>query len=233
MKTRLKLWLAAALGSLFIAQAQAQGPNLQYSIALQPLMDHRFSVGAIAAWGSTNWSMLTPYCQGDEACLAAMENSMPVEAADTGFVWGVKLGYQIVENFAVEAVFRRFHDSVVNFAKWNSYDNLPVGTPSTVHSSVYAYSLLGRFFAPMFGSRFYAFATAGPTVTHRKDMLTHRAHVNLSFGIGVGRVFWDRIQTEVAFFYSTGFDHSNMTPADSYMPFLLSLGIEVAYRFSL
>jgi hypothetical protein len=231
--TRLNLALAATLGSLFIAQAPAQEPALQHAKALQPMLDNRFSAGFIAAYGTTNWSMLSAYCQGDSSCLETMSASTPVGAKDDGFAWGLKLGYQIVENFGVEMMYQRFHDSEIHFGRWSFYDRLPANVPSTVHSSVYAYSLMAKFFAPMFGSRYYAYAEAGPTVTHRKDLLTHGAHINLSFGVGIGRVFWNRLQTELAIFYSTGFDHSTITPADTYMPFLLSVGAKIAYRFSL
>ncbi len=227
-----KQW-AALISSLFALAVQAEPTCKPHSEALQPLVDHRFSIGAVLGYGTTNWSMLSAYCQGDQTCLSTMSASTPVGAEDDGFAWGVKIGYQIVENFAVEAVYRRFHDSAIQFGEWSFYDVLPPDIPTTVSSSVYAYSLMGKFFAPMFGSQFYAYAEAGPTVTHRKDLLTHGAHVNLSFGIGLGTVFWERLQAEIELFYSTGFDHSTLTPAKSYMPFLLSLGFQVAYRFSL
>lgn len=220
-----KFWLAAVCGGLLFSQAGLA------SVALKPLMDHRFSVGALVGYGSTSWNMLSAYCKGDEECLDTMSASTPIGAEDKGLMWGVTLGYQIEENFAIRAIYRRFHSSIINFGAWSFYDKLPQETPCQISSSVYSYSLMGEFFAPMFGSPFFAFAELGPTVTHRKDLLTNRGHINLSFGMGFGRVLWKRFDARIAFFYSTGFDHSTTTPADSYTPFLLSLEFQLAYRF--
>jgi hypothetical protein len=194
-------------------------------------MRQRLSSGVLLAWGTTNWTLLSAYCQGDQTCLNTMSASAPIGAQDSGFVWGLKLGYQLEENFGIEATYRRFHETIINFGRWSFYDALPPDTPSQIASSVYAYSLMGKFFAPISSSHFYVYASAGPTVTHRKDILTDRSHVNLSFGLGLGRIFFDSLQAEIAFFYATGFDHSTITPAESYTPFLLSLGIELSYRF--
>ncbi len=220
-----KTLLAACVGSLIATSASA------ISKALQPLVAHRFSAGPLFGYGTTNWSMLSAYCQGDEDCLNTVSASAPVSAEDKGFLWGLHAGYQIVENFGVEAVYRRFHNSIINFGIYTFYDKLPPETPSQITSSVYAYSLMGKFYAPLFGSRFYAYAAIGPTVTHRNDILTERTHVNLSFGMGFGSVFWKQFQANVAFFYATGYDHPTTTPAESYTPFLLTVELELAYLF--
>ena len=216
-------WLAGLFLLLPIASVAAP--------ALKPLVDRPFSAGVLLGYGTTNWRMLDAYCQGDAACLMLLPYSTPVNSDDSGFAYGLQLGYQIEENFALELTYRRFANTRIYFAQYNSYKNLPHDKATSITSSVFAYSLMGKFYAPMGSSAYYAYASGGPSITHRYDALSRFSHVNFAFGMGLGRVLWERLRAEVDFFYSTGYDHATMTPAESYVPFLFSANLRLAYIF--
>jgi len=194
---------------------------------------HPLYVGALAGYGSTDWSELTAKCNGDMACEADLLSSVPRSAGDSGITAGVTIGYEIQPHFAFEASFIRFPDTKVVFdspINTNCYPQLN-NVNGTFTSHTYVFDVIGKFMVSILGTSIRGFADAGMAVTHRHDILNTFFHINPTFGVGLDYVFAEHWMVDGEFQYIAGYDKSTLTPADDYSPFLYSLHILIAYRF--
>ena len=192
---------------------------------------HPFYLGAAAAYGSTDWSMMTAKCTPDDWQCTMIGMSVPIAADDNGFVGGVFIGYEIKDFFAVEANYAHFPKATISFDPNNFYPDLLPDGVTEIGSNTDVFYILGKFMTQLSTTPFRAFASAGIDFTYRYDVLADTIRIAPTFGVGINYLATEHFMLEFAFQYIAGYDKSSVTPAVDYIPFLYSLGLKVAYRY--
>ncbi len=184
-----------------------------------------FYFGGMIGFGDTNWGgLVDPDAESDGS-----DVSTPVKATGTGVAWGVMGGFEFNRYFAIQGNYQHYPTSRIFLDSFNSY--LPTG--QIVESETKNYALVAKFMVPIFNSGFRLFSDVGPAYTLRNDELENMGHWAAQFGAGINYNITPRFLTEINFNYTTGFDESNTTPIDDYIPFLYSINFGLAYRFDI
>ena len=183
-----------------------------------------FYIGASTGWGSTNWSGLVDKNGFNDGS----DLSVPVEASDTGQVWGILGGVEVNQNFAIQGEYQHYPTAWVGFDDFNQYfpaaENMP--------SNTVAYNAIAKFMVPIYHTGIRAFSDLGPSYTYRTDSLAHVGHWGATFGGGFNYNLLPQLMVELNFNYTTGWDKSDTTPVLDYLPFLYSVNMALAYRFN-
>ena len=189
---------------------------------------HPFYVGVELGWGCTDWSQLV--AQGFSRMETdTLSTSTPIQAGDTGFVYGLMAGYEISTYFAMETNYMRFPNTSVRFDRFSVYASEHGVT--LMDSRTYIYNIVGKFMVPIAHTHWRGFANAGAALTHRGDPLVSAAHIVPTFGVGVNYVFHLRYFLEFAFQYYAGFGKATFRPALDYIPFLYTVHAKIGFRF--
>lgn len=217
-----RLYLAAGCLSLLSISTYAAQPTPQ-----KPVDTNSFYAGFLLGYGSTDWNQIACHnCVGTMNALAL--NGTPMSAEDTGFAWGLFVGYQPKPYFAIEGTFVRYKDAYITFSEFNLYP----GNLTDLTSQTHSYSLVMKFLVPLARPNVKAFADAGMVVVHRMDKLANVARVGGSFGVGVMADLSQRVLAEMGFQFSTGFGKSEVLPANDYVPFIYIIYGRLGYRIT-
>ncbi|KTC88763.1 outer membrane beta-barrel protein [Fluoribacter dumoffii] len=191
------------------------------------LPHHPFYVGAIAGFGSTTWQGLVPSEKNQNVALML---STPIDVEEGGSAWGVLAGYEFTRFFAIEANYMHFPEANVHFDSISlfsfDHDGLEVLTTKTE-----VVSLLGKLMVPIPHSHMKIFSGAGVAGVHRKDIVVDDWRPGPTFTVGVNYNFTEHITGEVAGNFTAGYGESQLSPADSYYPFLYSVAAHLIFRF--
>ncbi len=188
--------------------------------------------GIEGGYGNTDWHFLLPFCQGNPDCVSLLSASAPLDAKDSGLFEGIYVGYQLRPHLAVEMNAVRMPTTILDFAAWTYYSQLEPGTPTELHSRTYVVDWIVKFSTPLPHSNWNLFADVGVAATHRHDRLATITHINPTFGVGLNHIYKKRYQLELFAQYAAGFDHASVTPADSYVPFILMAGLKLGVFFN-
>lgn len=188
---------------------------------------HPLYVGLMGGYGSTTWQGLVPQTKNQNMALSM---STPVDVEEGGATWGVFAGYEFSPYFALEANYMRYADSTVYFNEMSIFTFEHHGKMELT-TKTDGISLLGKIMLLIPHSNFRVYSSAGATTLYRRDMLVDDWRVTPTFGVGVNYNFTDHLMGEVAGNYTAGFGESQLSPADSYFPFLYSITARIAYRF--
>lgn len=202
------------------AQPQPTSSGFWSSFDCLPPDPHPFYVGGILGYGNTNWSQMVSQD-------SASANSTPISAGGSGVMVGAFAGYELTSHFAVEANYMRFPSANIKFEPDNVY-----GIDSFT-SYTNEYGVMGKFMVPIGSSKFKAFSEVGPAYVQRDDILAKEGKIGAGFGLGVDYNINQRWMSELGFQYYTGFGASEFKPVYDYIPFLYTLNLRIAYRFSL
>lgn len=184
-------------------------------------------VGGLGGYGSTTWDGLVPNSNNKNA---AMSMSTPIEVHEGGSVWGALIGYEINQNFAVEANYIKYPNADVIFDEFSlfTFDNDGI---TQFTSKTEAYSLMGKIMMNLSSTRFKVYSSAGVARLHREDILINDWRFTPTFGVGITYPVSKHLMGELAGNYTAGFGESQLNPADTYYPFLYSVTARLAYRF--
>jgi hypothetical protein len=190
-------------------------------------VQHPFYFGAIAGFGSTTWDGLVP---SEENQNAALMLSTPIKVDEGGSVWGVMTGYEFTHYFAIEASYMRFADADVHFDPMSLFsffhDNAEVLSTQTE-----TLSLIGKLMVPIPHSKMKIFSGVGVAGVHRKDIIVNEWSPGPTFTMGVNYNFTSHIMGEIAGNFTAGYGESQLSPVDTYFPFLYSVAAHLIYRF--
>lgn len=190
-------------------------------------VNHPLYVGVIAGYGSTTWHGLIPTKKNQNVALLM---STPVDVQEGGATWGALLGYEFTPNFAVEANYMRYPDSTVYFTSLSlfSFDHDGKLSLTTKTDSL---SLMGKIMLPIPQTDFRIYSSAGVAALYRKDMIIDDWRASPTFGVGANYNFTEHLMGEISANYTAGFGESQLSPVETYYPFLYSITARLAYRF--
>lgn len=205
--------------------------------------DYKFYVGGGLGYGNTGWTELVDYNNDPLTDLSA-----PTSAQTGGLSYEGFIGYNVAENFAIEARYTQYPQATLGFAHLNLgelideliHENLPIPyIPVPNFYGVYrlptnlgAYGLVGKFFIPAFPKyHIKAFMTLGADYTVRQDQLGTVTSLSPTFGMGMDWRFSRRFKATAEFEYVTGNGASTANPVVQYVPFLYNFDIRLSYLF--
>lgn len=191
------------------------------------LIKHPFYVGVIGGYGSTTWHGLIPTKKNQNVALLM---STPIDVEEGGTTWGAMAGYEFTPYFAVEANYMRYPDSTVYFTPLSlfSFDHNGKLSLTTKTDSI---SLLGKIMLQIPTTDFRVYSSAGVAALYRKDLIINDWRASPTFGVGVNYNFTEHLMGELVGNYTAGFGESQLSPVDSFYPFLYSITARLAYRF--
>lgn len=186
-----------------------------------------FYIGIESGYGATTWEGLVPSEKNQNP---AMMLSTPKSVTEGGAVWGIFAGYEFLPYFAVEANYMRYPNAKLSFDEFSIYafDNDGYTELSTHTETV---SIMGKIMLVIPTTTIRAYSSAGVADTHRWDQMNDKWRVSPTFGLGFNYNITPHIMTELAGNYTAGYGESQLDPTFSYMPFLYSVALRLAYRF--
>jgi hypothetical protein len=191
------------------------------TVCLQTSLPHPAYVGVLLGYGNTNWQQMVSQD-------ASSSESTPTTAGGSGVAAGITLGYSFTRYFSLEGDFTHFPDADLKFTPYSVYRPLTETTSKTN-----AYALFGKFMLPLGNSKFSPFSEIGPGYVQRDDDLAQKGHFSGSFGVGLDYYMTPHWMAELGLQYYTGYGDSTLKPAYDYIPFLYTVNLRIAYRFSI
>lgn len=92
-------------------------------------------------------------------------------------------------------------------------------------------SLIGKLMVPIPHSEMKIFSGAGVAGVHRRDLVLNDWNPGPTFTVGVNYNFTEHIMGEIAGNFTAGYGESQLSPVDTYYPFLYSVAAHLIYRF--
>ena len=216
-----KLFVFVIVQSIFIS-AYSHQPSAEVNKGRHP-----FYVGGFGGFGSSTWYGLVPSRKNSNG---AIMMSTPTDAEEGGHVWGGVFGYEFIPYFAVEASYTQYADAIITFDQMSIFSFKHNGLHSFV-SHTDAVSFMGKamFFIP--NTLVRVFSSAGVADVHRRDMLLDQWKLSPTFGFGVNFHLTPSLMGEVGGNYTAGYGESQLNPTQTYIPFLYSMTLRLAYCF--
>ncbi|WP_298624251.1 outer membrane beta-barrel protein [uncultured Legionella sp.] len=188
---------------------------------------HSFYAGALGGFGSTTWKGLVPTKENQNMALIL---STPIEVTEGGGVWGLFTGYEFSPYFAIEASYIRYPEAKVFFDSMSLFSFNNDGKIE-LHTKTETVNLMGKIMLQIPNSKIRVYSSAGIADVHRDDFLINQWLISPTFGAGLNYRLTDHLMTELGANYTAGFGESQLEPTSSYIPFLYSVSIRVAYLF--
>lgn len=185
-----------------------------------------FYVGINGGFGSSTWQGLVPSQKNQNFAINA---SMPIKVQEGGLAIGVFTGYEFTRYFALEAGFRRYPSAKVTFDQISIFafdhdDRVRLNTDTE------AVSLMAKVMLTVPKTALRVYSSFGVAGVHRTDEMTKQLQVSPTFGAGLSINVTPRMMVDFGFNYTAGYGESQMEPANTYIPFLYSGSIGLAYR---
>jgi len=188
---------------------------------------HSLYAGGLGGFGSTTWNGLVPAKENQNMALVL---STPLQVREGGLVWGLFTGFEFSPYFAVEAGYTKYPEAKVYFDTMSlfSFNNNGLHVLNTQTETV---NLMGKIMLVIPNSKIRVFSSAGIAEVHRKDFLIDQWLLSPTFGVGFNFRLSDHLMSEIGGNYTAGFGDSQLEPTSSYIPFLYSASIRLAYIF--
>lgn len=193
----------------------------------QDLPEHPLYFGAIAGYGSTTWQGLVPTKENQNAALML---STPIDIEEGGSTWGLLAGYEFTRFFAIEINYVHFENANVHFDPMSLFSFYHNGL-ETLSTQTETVSLMGKLMVPIPHSKMKIYSGAGVAGVHRKDIVINDWSPGPNFGVGLNYDFTEHIMGEISGNFTAGHGESQLSPVDSYYPFLFSVAAHLIYRF--
>lgn len=193
--------------------------------ATDPIEQKPFYVGATGGFGSTTWKGLVPL----EDQNMALTISTPIRVTEGGRIWGVFAGYEFTPYFAIEANFRRYPNAEVVFDQYSLYafeHNEQISFKTNTDSM----GLMAKIMLAVPQTTLRIYSSFGITTVHRMDIVFDQYQVGPTFGAGFNINISPHFMVDIGFNYTAGYGESELSPANSFIPFLYSGAIGLAYR---
>ncbi|MBI2785205.1 MAG: outer membrane beta-barrel protein [Legionella longbeachae] len=193
----------------------------------QNIEQNPFYIGVIGGYGATTWQGLVPTQDHQNVALML---STPIKVDEGGATWGVLGGYEFTPFFAIEANYMHYAIANVHFDQISLFSFLHDGS-DTLSTHTESIGLMGKLLVPIPHSKMRIFSAAGAAGVHRKDIVVNNWRVGPSFGVGVNYSITERVMAELAGNFTAGYGESQLSPVDTYFPFLYSVAAHLIYRF--
>lgn len=190
-------------------------------------VQHPLYIGFIGGYGSTTWQGLVATEKNQNIALML---STPIDVEEGGASWGALIGYEFSPHFALEANYMRYPDSTIYFNEMSIFSFTHEGLLS-LSSQTDSLSILGKIMLLIPNSNFRIYSSAGAAGLYRHDIIVTDWRLSPTFGVGVNYNFTEHLMGELAGNYTAGFGESQLSPVDTYFPFLYSITAHIAYRF--
>jgi opacity protein-like surface antigen len=223
--------------SIFAAPKLVTETYKDAKLMLKQHVQHPFYIGFGIGVGSTDWSEITT-----EPGAAAQ--SAPLSAKSNAFTIQTYIGYQFSKHFTVESIYTHYPRTTVGFQTFEQNPGNPnIYGLKSLKTDTDSYSLIGKFLVPFGFSHVNVYADAGVTFVHRRDISfvadpdlganytkQNSIRAGASFGFGLATNLSERLFSEASFQYTTGYGKASLKPAESYIPFVYSLTLNLGYR---
>ncbi|MBA2657620.1 MAG: outer membrane beta-barrel protein [Tatlockia sp.] len=186
-----------------------------------------FYLGFLGGYGSTTWNGLVPNNLDQNLALSL---STPIKATEGGGVWGFIAGHEFIPALALELSYMNYPQAKLLFDETSlfsfDHDNLTI-----LETKTETVSLMAKIMLPISTTSFRVYSSAGAAGVHRKDMLLNDWRLSPTFGLGLNYQFTRHLMAELGGNYTAGYGESQLSPTESYFPFLYSITARLAYRF--
>lgn len=188
---------------------------------------HPFYTGIIGGYGSTTWDGLVPSLTNQNF---ALNISTPIQTIEGGAVWGVYGGYEFSPHFAFEGSYMRYKDATIIFDPESlfSFDHNDL---TSFTSRTETISAMAKFMLFVPKTKVRVYSSVGAARLHRKDILVNHWRFTPTFGLGFNYPITEHLLAELGGNYTAGFGESQLSPTNSYFPFLYSMAFRLAYCF--
>lgn len=193
----------------------------------KPVAYKPFYVGVSGGIGSTTWKGLVPSPKNLNEAISA---STPVDVEEGGPVYGVFAGYEFSPYFALEANYRHYQSATVNFVEL-SFFAIDHDDRINFNTRTESGSLMAKVMLDVPNSILRVYSSFGLALVHRSDEITKQLQKSPTFGLGLNLNVSPRVMVDLGVNYTAGYGESELEPCKSYIPFLLSGGVGLAYRF--
>ena len=198
---------------------------------------HPFSIHIGGGAGYSDWQPVVGKDYGNTGGTLVF-TAAPSKAGGFNGVINAGFGMEFSQHFSIHADYFYFAHTKVQFKGPTLYpeftpdqSSFPTQNPS-FKTSAQAGDLAMRFSINVLKHKMLdAYIGAGVGIVHRHDILSNNIRVGGNFSTGLTHAFNDRISTELAINYFTGYDASVKKPAIPYMPFLYSATLQLDYHF--
>lgn len=187
---------------------------------------HPAYVGFGTGYGSTTWGGLVPRKKNLNSALAM---STPIHSREGGIIYSFFAGYELSPYFAFESNFIQFPNATVTFAE-DSLFRFNTGKTVMI-SNTNMVNLIAKIMLIIPDTRVRVFSSIGVAAVHRDDFVYDHWHASPTFGTGFNTVVTPHILTEVGANFTAGSGEAQLSPSESYIPFLYSIMARIAYRF--
>ncbi len=186
-----------------------------------------FYIGFLGGYGSTTWEGLVPTKNNQNS---ALNLSTPIRVAEGGTVWGFLTGVEFMPAFAVELNYMNYPDAKILFDPMSlfSFEHDDLVTLVTKTETI---SLMAKVMLPIANTSFKIYSSAGAAGIHRRDIIINDWRLTPTFGVGLNYRLTKHLMAEIGGNYTTGYGESQLSPTDSFYPFLYSVTGRLAFRF--
>lgn len=174
-----------------------------------------FYVGASGGFGSTTWNGLVPIEENQNMALSI---STPIKVTEGGRIWGVFAGYEFTPYFAIEANFRRYPTAKVIFDQYSLYafeHNDQISFKTNTDSA----GLMAKIMLAVPKTTLRIYSSFGIATVHRMDIVFDQYQVAPTFGAGLNINISQHFMVDIGFNYTAGYGESELSPANSFIPF--------------
>jgi opacity protein-like surface antigen len=185
-----------------------------------------FYAGVNGGFGSTTWRGLVPSPENKNFAIGV---STPFKVKEGGGVWGVFTGYEFTPYFALEANYRHYPSAKVSFDEYSIFASDHDGR-ECFNTDTYAVALMAKVMLTVPKTTARIYSSLGLAGVHRADEITNQTQLSPSFGAGLIINVTPRFIVDFGFNYTAGYGESELNPSNSYIPFLYSGSIGIAYR---
>lgn len=184
-------------------------------------------VGAIGGFGSTTWQGLVPNEQHKNT---ALHLSTPIKVEEGGGIWGFVAGYEIVPAFALELYYLKYPKAGVLFDE-SSLFSLDHDDAVRLDTKTEALNLMGKIMLPIANTPFKIYSGVGAAWVHREDIIVKQWRLSPTFGVGLNYRLAKHAMIEIGGSYTAGYGESQLSPTDTFFPFLFEVSARLAFRF--
>lgn len=184
-------------------------------------------IGIMGGYGSTTWNGLVPAAVNQNE---AMSFSVPTSVQEGGGVWGLMGGFEFMPSLALEASYMHFPDAQVNFAPLSLF-SFTHNEQTQFTTRTETMSLVAKLMVVIPNTPLRIFSSVGGAGVHRDDILAEEWLLSPTFGFGLNYRMTRHIMAELAFNYTAGYGESQLSPTDTYLPFLYATTFRLAYFF--
>ncbi|OCH97411.1 outer membrane beta-barrel protein [Legionella jamestowniensis] len=182
-------------------------------------------IGAMGGYGSTTWEGLVPTRENQNMALSM---STPVKVREGGGVWGAFTGYEFARYFALELSYLDYPDAEVSFDPMSLFSFLN-GNRVSFKTKTETVDLKAKIMLQIPKTSIRAYSSVGIAGIHRNDILVNQWRATPAFGAGFNYQLTNHWMLELGGNYTAGYGEAQLTPSDSYFPFLYSVVLRLAY----